>query len=154
MNINGIASFILDAKIRMRYKNVVIVKKGSGCMGLFGNLFGTSNHSSNTSLKSNSPQLQKKGPSSDILEVVRNYEEIGTVEISEEECIRRCDEMITELEWYSNISRTSAMDPEVRKANFEAIWHTICDHDMVYHGKKYPMDMMSNIGLKIIESSN
>ena len=123
-------------------------------MGLFGNMFGTSNHSSSPSQGSNPPKPQSKGPSSDILEVVRNYKEIGSVEISEEECIRRCDEMITELEWYSNVSRTSAVDPEVRTANFEAIWHAMCDHDMVYHGKKYPMDMMSNIGLKIIENSN
>jgi len=122
-------------------------------MGLFGNLFGNPNHSANPSERSNSPQPQKKGPTSDILKVVRKYEEIGSVEISEEECIRRCDEMITELEWYSSISKTSAMDPEIRKANFEAVWYALNNHDLVYNGKKYPMDMMSNIGLKIIENS-
>lgn len=138
----------------MRFKNVVIIEKGSRYMGLFGNLHGTPNHSSNPSQRSNPPQPQTKGPTSDILEVVRNYKEIGSVDISEEECIRRCDEMITELEWYSNVSRISAMDPEVSKANFEAVWHAMCEHDLVYHGKKYSMDLMSNIGLKIIDNSN
>lgn len=98
---------------------------------------------------------QKKniGPSSDILEIIRQYKELDIVITPDNrfEYNRRCNEMIIEFEWYSDLTHRRPDNQEMSSANWHALWDAMCSHDVVYSGDKYPRGMMSDIGLKIIE---
>ena len=106
----------------------------------------TSSHKSYTD--TSSPKSAKIDPYSDILEIIKQYIEIENGNISKEESIRRCDCMLTELDWYSR--RPS---DEIKSVNWLALWHAVCEHDMVYSGSRYPMGMMSDIALSIQEKN-
>ncbi|MCR5523874.1 MAG: hypothetical protein K6F64_09615 [Clostridia bacterium] len=110
-----------------------------------------SSQTNNTTQTPKSPSNKKKKdePSSDILDVTKKYIEITTNPsgIDQHERIRRCDEMLTEYEWYQ--SRVGCCENWL--ANVNTLWHAVCDYDLYYEGSRYEYSSMSNLFLMIQE---
>lgn len=113
------------------------------------------NYSNGSSLQPISQPSINVGPSSDVLECIELYKEIKTsnYRIDQNERIRRCNNILTDFEWYTNCKNPSRFNSQPQ-ANWHALWNAICEYDTVYEGDRYRMDMMSNICLEIIEKNS
>ncbi len=96
--------------------------------------------------------LQSKfGPTDDILEVIRLYYESiqDPNTVDKEEQNRRCNEMLTEYDWY-----TSHFDFDFCSGNRTALWQAVCQDDTYYNGSRYECRSMSDLFLMIQEKNN
>ena len=109
----------------------------------------------NTQNSSKQTIKQKKvKPASDVLERIDLYIEVSKnpSTIDKEERIRRCDDLLSDFEWFSDASNSSRFEP-VPEANWHALWHAVNEHDYYYEGNRYERASMSNICLEIINKN-